>query len=233
MLMSQDIGEEPLRAILTALVIVGLALSTSSLIAATVGFQESDGLRHITIDDVLGMEHLDQVEVSPDGDTLAAVIQRPASDGEVYGRTAYETDPSRNDVWLVSRSRGERRNLTNGSANASGFWCASWSPDGKRLAMLSTRPEGAEPHGGDNVRLYMWDKESNTIKRVGDFGMMTQTRYGAAIHRLDLRGGADQSESTHSCSEENAPFVWLDDHRLLAVTLPSGRVSALIDEASR
>lgn len=187
----------------------------------------------LAIDDVLGLEHLDHVTISPDGEWVAVDVQRPAKAGEVYGRTAYEIDPSRNDVWLISRRTHERRNLTQGESLAAGFWCASWSPDGHRLAMLSTRPEAAEPHGGDNVRVYVWDRDTNQLNRLGNVAVMTQTRYGGAIHRLDLRGGADQSTVTHSCGAENSPFLWLDDHRLLAATLPDGQVSGLIDEASR
>jgi Tol biopolymer transport system component len=112
--------------------------------------------RHpLTIEDVLDTVSLDRVTPSPDGEWVAAVVPRPARAGETAGRNAYETDPSRSDVWLVSRRTGEQRNLSNGAANAAGFWCATWSPDGRMLAMLSTSPEGAEPRGGDNVRLYV------------------------------------------------------------------------------
>lgn len=197
------------------------------------GASQASG-RSLTIDDVLGMEHLDQASVSPDGNWIAAVIQRAAEGGEIYGRTAYETDPSRNDVWIVTRSTHERRNITEGAKSAAGFWCASWSPNGHRLAMLSTMPEGGEPRGGDNVRLYIWDRDTDRINRIGDVGLMTQTRYGGAIHHLDLRGGLDGGSATHACSaEENAPYLWLDNDRLLAVTLPKGKVSGLIEEAAR
>ncbi|QYE37209.1 prolyl oligopeptidase family serine peptidase (plasmid) [Polymorphobacter sp. PAMC 29334] len=189
----------------------------------------------MTIDDVLGMEHLDQVTVSSDGEWVSASVQRPAKAGEVFGRTAYEIDPSRNDVWVISRRTHERRNITQGAPEAAGFWCASWSPDGRRLAMLSTRPENSEPRGGDNVRLYLWERDTDKLTRLGDVAMITQTRYGGAIHRLDLRGGADHSTVPHSCAGEgeNAPFLWLDNNRLLAATLPDGQISGLIDEASR
>lgn len=189
----------------------------------------------LTIDDVLDTVALDRVALSPDGEWIATVVQRPARTGEVFGRAAYETDPSRSDVWLVSRRTGERRNLTQGAASAAGFWCAAWSPDGSKLAMLSTRPEGQEPRGGDNVRLYVWDRASAALTRMGDAAVMTQTRYGSPIHTLDLRGGADGSTVAQNCTEnqENAPFAWLDGRRLLVVTLPAGQVSALLDEYGR
>lgn len=184
----------------------------------------------LTIDDVLATVSIDSVEQTPD--MLAIVVQRPVSLGEVYGRTAYEVDPGRSDIWLVDRRTGVRRNLTDGAREASGFWCAKWSPDGQRLAMLSTRPEGHEPRGGDNVRIYIWDRRSDALTRVGNWTAMTQTRYGGPIHGLDLRIGS--GEQPARCSrEENAPFIWLDSHRLLAVALPRGEISGLIDQYSR
>ena len=217
----------PARLMLLAFLAVMPALASAS---------EKTGKQHpLTVDDVLDTVAIDRVTASPDGEWVAAVIQRPASTGEVFGRNAYEIDPSRNDVWLVSRRTSERLNLTNGTASAAGFWCATWSPDGRKLAMLSTRPEGTEPRGGNNVRLYIWDRASAKLGRASDTAMMTQTRYGSSIDTLDIRGGADRGTIAQTCAanNENAPFTWLDGHRLLAVTLPEGQISALLDEYGR
>lgn len=207
-----------------------------AVMAAPAAATEKAGKHHpLSIDDVLDTIAIDRVALSPDGEWIAAVIQRPARTGEVFGRNAYEIDPSRNDVWLVSRRTGEHRNLTDGAASAAGFWCATWSPDGRKLAMLSTRPEGAEPHGGNNVRLYIWDRAAAKLARASATAMMTQTRYGSPIDTLDIRGGADHSTIAQTCAtnKENAPFTWLDSHRLLTVTLPEGQISALLDEYGR
>lgn len=100
--------------------------------------------------------------------------------------------------------------------------------------MLSTQPEGSEPHGGDNVRLYVWNRVTGKVSRMGAAIIMTQTRYGGGLNKLDLRGGADGGTIPHTCGQsENAPILWLDNTRLLALTLPSGRVSGLIDQYSR
>lgn len=189
----------------------------------------------LTMDDVLNLTRIDHIALSPDGEWAAVVVQRAARPGEVYGRIYYEVDPSRDDVWLISRPTGERRNLTKGEQAAAGFWCATWSPDGRKLAMLSTAPQGLEPRGGDNVRLYVWDRATSAIARVSNAAMMTQTRYGSPLYRLDLRGGADGSTVAHRCSEEGekAPFAWLDNKRLLAVMLAPGGISGLLDQYSR
>lgn len=191
--------------------------------------------RHpITIDDVLAMEHVESASFSPDAEWVAVVARRAAGPGEVYGRTAFETDPGRSDIWLVSSKTGQRRQITDGKAVAAGYWCAAWSPDGRRLAMLSTQPEGSEPPGGDNVRLYVWDRDSGRMRRQGTGAMMTQTHYGSPMTVPDMRGGADRGTLPHACSEEeNAPFLWLDNHRLLAATLPVGQFSGLIDQFGR
>lgn len=219
-----------------------LRLGTSTLFVASLSLPATgvvagpSSTRHpVTIDDVLNTVTLDRVAPSPDGEWVAAVVPRPAQPGEVFGRNSYEIDPSRNDVWLVSRRSGERRNLTQGRADAAGFWCATWSPDGQSLAMLSTKAEGGEPRGGDNVHLYVWQRADGRLRRVASAAMMTQGRYGSGLYPLDLRGGADGSSGAHSCraNAENAPFLWLDDHRLLTLMLPTGEVSALLDQYGR
>lgn len=188
----------------------------------------------VTLDDLFKLSVVNHTAVSPDGEWLAAVVIRPVTPGEMYGRTFYEFDVSRADVWLISTKTGERRNLTQGARDASGFWCATWSPDGKRLAMLSTRPAGKEPRGGDNIRLHVWEKASGAIKRLSPRAMMTQTMGGSALYRVDLRNQLNPAHNAGRCSdEENAPFVWINDTSLLAVALPQGNVSGLLDAYTR
>ncbi|KQN05169.1 hypothetical protein ASE78_16720 [Sphingomonas sp. Leaf25] len=67
------------------------------------------------------MEHVESASFSPDAEWAAVVVRRPAGSGEIYGRTAFETDPGRSDVWLVSSKTGERRRITDGKAMAAGY----------------------------------------------------------------------------------------------------------------
>ena len=110
-------------------------------------------VRSLSVGDVLALERLDRVTVSPDGALVAAVVLRGALPGETYGRASYEIDPSRGDIWIMDRDTTRRRKITEGRSSAAGSWCATWSPDGQRLAYLSTRAKGSEPRGGNNVRL--------------------------------------------------------------------------------
>ncbi len=189
--------------------------------------------RPMSVRDVLAIERLERASVSPDGGLIAAVVRRAASPGEVYGRAAYEIDPSRADVWIIDRATGARRNLTRGQSRAAGAWCATWSPDGRYLAFLSTRPEGAEPRGGDNVRMYLWSRRTDGMKRLGDRAVMTQTRYGSGIHRLDIAGPGADAPTACMPGDENPPFVWLDTHRLLVAAVPKGKISGLLDASER
>lgn len=194
----------------------------------------AQGREPLTLDHLFGLSQLSHASVSPDGEWIAATVMRPVRPGEVYGRTFYEMDITRADVWLVSRRTGERRNLTGGEANASGYWCATWSPDGSRLAMLSTHAESGEPRGGDNARLYVWDRATDGIRRMSPRGAMSQTMGGSPLYKVDIRGARGAALRTAQCSErENAPFVWLDENALLAMLLPEGEASAIVDAYSR
>lgn len=191
--------------------------------------------RDLTIDDVLAIERVDEVVPSPDGSATAIVVQRPVTDGESYGRTHYEIDPSRNGVWISSEGQGEARRIAPLVDKGTGFWCAQWSPDGTKIAMLSTQAEGDEPSRGDNVRIYVWDKASGELTRLANEAVVTQSRYGSWFNRLDVRHAGQDTGKAKTCrvGEENAPFTWLDSDRIMAVTLAAGEVSTLLDEYSR
>lgn len=204
-----------------------LASLAALLVAPTVS------ARPLTIDDVLATVAVDRADISPDSEEIAIAMPRPATSAEVYGRNSYEIDSSRTDIWLVRRDGSQLRQLTDGQATAAGYWCPYWSPDGKRLAMLSTAPEQGEPHGGDNVRLYVWESGTQAPRRVSDRAMMTQVRYGSPLNELDLRAAGASLPNTCRDNDENAPFLWLGPDRLLAVLMPPGERSAMVDRYAK
>lgn len=151
--------------------------------------------RPMTVDDLFTIEQIGQIAPSPDGEWLAVVIKRVRSSAETYKKDfLWENDHA--DVWLISRRGSERRNLTNGRTDGSGYWNPTWSPDGQRLALLSTR-------GGDNVRLFLWEKASGQIKRL--------TERGVPLHPPTLGFGGYNS------------IIWTDDTHLLCPVLPPGQ----------
>ncbi|WP_158094273.1 S9 family peptidase [Erythrobacter donghaensis] len=193
----------------------------------------SAAARPLSIDDVLASVAVDRADISPDSEEIAIAMPRPATSGEVYGRNSYEIDSSRTDIWLVKRDGSQLRRLTDGKGAAAGFWCPYWSPDGQRLAMLSTAPEQGEPRGGDNVRLYVWERGADAPRRVSDRAMMTQVRYGSPLNELDLRTAGASLPNTCRENDENAPFLWLGPDRLLAVLMPQGERSAMVDRYAK
>jgi dipeptidyl aminopeptidase/acylaminoacyl peptidase len=143
--------------------------------------------RPMTPDDVLRLEELGDVAFSPDGTWLAYVVRRAKT--VTYHKWDFLWGNDRADVWLVPSSGGTPKNLTNGASDGSGFWLPAWSPEGTRLAMLSTR--------GGNVRLWVWEKSSGSLKPLTERGVDT----------WDLG--------------DKGP-VWISDHELFCPILPEG-----------
>jgi dipeptidyl aminopeptidase/acylaminoacyl peptidase len=166
------------------------------LVALPVAAQAS---RPMVVEDLFTLSELADVSLSPGGDEIAATITRP---GNANGCPTCNYKQS-GDVWLIDRRTGERRNLTNGAADGGSSWLPTWSPDGRRLAFVSTKPEKKEPRGGNDIRLYLWDAEKGEITRLTARGVWLQVAGRAAGRPV-------------------APIVWLDDSRLLVALLPPG-----------
>ncbi len=101
--------------------------------------------RRLTVDDLLKLEEVGEVALSPDGRWLAYVLKRPRSTARFH-KYDFLAGGDRGDVWLVDSSGGAPENLTRGAEDGSGYWAPCWSPDSERLAMLSTK-------GGKRPRL--------------------------------------------------------------------------------
>jgi dipeptidyl aminopeptidase/acylaminoacyl peptidase len=125
--------------------------------------QASGQQRPMAPDDVLRLEELGDVAFSPDGTELAYVVRRAKT--VTYHKWDFLWGNDRADIWLVPTRGGQPQNLTNGASDGSGFWLPVWSPDGNRLAMLSTR--------GGNVRLWVWEKSSGVLKPLTERGVDT------------------------------------------------------------
>jgi dipeptidyl aminopeptidase/acylaminoacyl peptidase len=150
----------------------------------------------MTVDNLFTLEQLGQVVASPNGEWLAVVIARPRSGAETYRDFPWgPADADHADIWLLPRQGGERRNITNGSLDGSGYWSPVWSPDSKRLALLSTR-------GGDDIRPYVWEATSGTLRRLSERG-------------FDMRVAGEESWPT-------APLIWVDSTTLICPLRPEG-----------
>ena len=125
--------------------------------------QASAQQRPMAPDDVLRLEELGDVAFSPDGTWLAYVVRRAKT--VTYHKWDFLWGNDRADIWLAPARGGKPQNLTNGASDGSGFWLPVWSPEGSRLAMLSTR--------GGNVRLWVWEESSGSLKPLTERGVDT------------------------------------------------------------
>ena len=119
--------------------------------------------RPLTPDDLSRMaqigEQYNPFSFSPDGKELAFVFVRPITTSNLWPQN-YLFGGDRSDIWIQSVAGGKPTNITNGEKDGSGFFMPSWSPDGKRLAMLSTR--------GSNLRLWLWEKASRRLHLLSE-----------------------------------------------------------------
>ena len=100
--------------------------------------------------------------IAPDGKMLAYVVQR-AQETATLHKQEYLWGNDRADVWLVDLPAGEPRNLTSGLVDGAGYWAPTWSPDGERLAMVSTR--------GGSVTLWVWEKATDELRQITQGGV--------------------------------------------------------------
>ncbi len=113
--------------------------------------------RPLTPHDLLSLEELREPALSPDGRWLSWVRARPRRTSASREHDAY-AGCERCDVWVADAAGGAPRNLTRGGDDGTGHWGPIWSPDGRRLALLSTR--------GGNVHAWVCDVGSMAVRRL-------------------------------------------------------------------
>lgn len=165
-------------------------LCLSLAISCPAGAQQQ---RPMLVDDLLAIQRFGSIAASPDGQWLAVVISRANTKAETYRDVPF--DGGHADIWLVPSRGGESRNLTNGAADGSGFWNPVWSPDGKRLALLSTK-------GGGNIRPYVYELDSGLLVRLTERG-------------ADLEAKGDEGFGTY-------PMIWSDGRTVLCPVRAEG-----------
>jgi dipeptidyl aminopeptidase/acylaminoacyl peptidase len=123
-----------------------------SLVGAIPAFG-AETARPFRLDDIFELEDVGRYyggpwAFSPDGQSLAFTRIR-AKKTLANHKWEYLWGNSGGDVWLQPAPGEKATVLTDGLSDGSGWWAPQWSPDGKRLAMLSTR--------GGNVGLWVME----------------------------------------------------------------------------
>ena len=128
---------------------------------------EARGARPLKVDDIfeiegLGMYYGGPYAFAPDGKALAFTRKRAKKTLRNH-KWEYLWGNAAGDVWL-QRAPGETPvNLTDGVSDGSGWFSPQWSPDGRYLAMLSTR--------GGNVGLWVWEASGKGPRKLTDRGV--------------------------------------------------------------
>jgi dipeptidyl aminopeptidase/acylaminoacyl peptidase len=121
-----------------------IALTLSLFFVAVSAWAQPAAKRAITFDDLVALHRVSDPQVSPDGRWVAYTVGTPDREAN---RTA-------TNLWLVAVAGGEPRQLTRSGRDRR----PRWSPDGRRLAFLSTRDGAAQVYvialdGGEAKKL--------------------------------------------------------------------------------
>jgi dipeptidyl aminopeptidase/acylaminoacyl peptidase len=138
-----------------------------SAIAAIMAPELAFAGRPFQVDDLFRPEEIGSVafggaySFSRDGRRLAMVRVRPWTD-PVRRRGAIFQELERSDIWVQLAPSGPLTNLTVGAGDNSGSWAPQWSPDGSKLAFISTR--GGQPG------LWIWNSLDGSFREVAARG---------------------------------------------------------------
>lgn len=144
-----------------------LVALSALLLPHTSHAKRPQGQRPFQVNDLFEVEDVGRYFGGPyafsaDGQKLAFTRVRPKKTLSNH-KWEYLWGNAGGDVWVQLSATDQPVNITNGVQDGSGWWSPMWSPDGRRLAMLSTR--------GGNVRVWIWDVSTRQLKQLSPRGV--------------------------------------------------------------
>lgn len=165
-------------------------------------------MRPFEVEDLFKLEHFGvepgPLAFSPDGQSLAFVRERASTTWKHF-RRSWWTGFEGSEIWLTEKG-GPAINLTPGADS----WAPQWSPDGERLAVLSTR-------SSKDATLWVWMRASRTWRQVCDrpvyWRRATRIPFrwlgsGELLVPLILGDPAQSPANINHATPWLAPFYW-------------------------
>src|SRR6266702_1914177 len=160
-------------------------LAALALLAAPAPAQKAFG-----IDDLLAVPRVAAPALSPDGKLVAFTVGRPSADGSKLDSA----------LWVVSSAGGEPRRLT--SAAGEQVSSPRFSPDGRRIAFVSTRSGSSQAwliplEGGEALQATQLASEVNELLWAPDGQSLLVTSDVDPTCGADLACGAARAQEAN------------------------------------
>ena len=124
---------------------LALGLSLAGMLSFTQGYAQ----RGLQPTDIYKLQNLSDMQLSPQGDWIAYSLSKADSAKDKYI----------SHIWMTSWDGASNVQLTNGE---DGDDSPKWSPDGKYLSFISTRP------GSDEGKLFLLDRRGGEAQKILD-----------------------------------------------------------------
>ncbi|MEM1337105.1 MAG: prolyl oligopeptidase family serine peptidase [Bacteroidota bacterium] len=137
------------------------------IIPCSSGFgQENNQKRNFEVDDLFRKEVFsgnEGIDFNPVYSEYTYVMARPRNKSTRYGGFLQLFGYNRSDIYVRDYKRKTITKITDGDVDGAGFYNPCWSPDGKKLVMLSNR-------GGDykKICVWVWDRTTKVLEKLNE-----------------------------------------------------------------